>query len=608
MPAEERLRKLAAILVSDVVGYSHHMETDEAGTLTMLEVYRRELIDPTIALHHGHTVKLMGDGALVEFTSVVDAVNCAIAIQTGMFERNHGVPGDTRIELRIGVHLGDIIVDHEDIYGHGVNLAARLEGLAEPGGICLSQQAYDQVETKLTLKIEDLGPQQVKNITRAVHAYRVLLDHSDLQPSSDRISAQVDDPILSLPTAPSVAVLPFDNMSADPEHEHFADGLSEDIITGLSRFSDLFVIARNSTFQYKNKAIDVRQVGKELNVRYVVEGSVRIVGDRVRVTAQLLDTTSGGHLWADTFDRKLTATDLFDLQDDIREHIVAEVAGGYGAIARTMIAKMKAHRPKDLDTYSCILGARNYYREFSAETHLEARDSLEKVVRTSPVDAEVQAWLALMLLDEWRFGYNPRADVQEPLERAVEHARRAVALNPDSQDAQYALSKIQFHRKEKDQFFTHAERALAINPNNAFILADAGLYMALAGKWKRGVSLVSKAAQLNPSHPGWYHIVFFIDQYQQGQYEAALAEALEIETPAVFFNFVFLAAAYGQLGRRSEAQEAIASILKANPDIRTNLREEFRKYNVPEPLIEHIADGLKKAGLDIPEEAQTTPR
>ena len=307
-------RRLAAILAADVVGYSRLMEADEAWTLATLKGHRENLIDPKISEHHGRIVKLMGDGMLVEFASVVNAVACALAIQDGMTDRNEGVSEDRRIAFRIGVHLGDVMVEGDDLYGDGVNVAARLEGLAQPEGVCISQQAYDQVETKLDLAVEDCGPQQVKNIARPVHAYLI----SQGKPGRTKTLSKSNIP--PPPSKPSIAVLPFDNMSDSPEQTYFSDGITEDIITELTRFRTLFVIARNSSFAFRDERLDASEIGRRLGVQYLLEGSVRRSGNRLRVIAQLVETASGNHLWAERYDRNVE--DLFDIQDELARTIV----------------------------------------------------------------------------------------------------------------------------------------------------------------------------------------------------------------------------------------------------------------------------------------------
>ena len=313
MPAERVVRRLCAILAADVAGYSQLMGADEDGTLAALTAHRRELIDPAVAGHSGRIVKTTGDGLLVEFASVVDAVRCAADIQRGMADRNKVVAWARRLTFRIGINLGDVIVQNGDLYGDGVNVAARLEALAEPGGICLSAAAHEQVRDKIAVPFEDMGEHRVKNIVRAIRAYRVALGLTDLKPPSGII----------LQNSPSVAVLPLNNMSSDPEQEHFADGLAEDLITDLAKVAGLMVAARNSTFVYKGRPVSLPQAGRELGVRYIVEGSVRKLGNRVRITAQLIDVTTGAHVWADRYDRDLT--DIFALQDEVAREIVGAV-------------------------------------------------------------------------------------------------------------------------------------------------------------------------------------------------------------------------------------------------------------------------------------------
>ena len=343
MPVRAVERKLTAILAADVAGYSRLMGADEVGTLNRLRTHRRELIDPKIAEHKGRIVKTTGDGILIEFPSVVEAVACAVAVQQGMAQRNTVIPADQRIEFRVGINLGDIIVEDDDIHGDGVNVAARLEGLAEPGGVCVSAIVHDQVQGRLDCAFEDTGDQNLKNIARPVRVYRVL---------ADRMTAPAASPVLPLPDKPSIAVLPFQNMSGDAEQEYFVDGMVEEIITALSRIRWLFVIARNSTFTYKGQAVDVKLVGRELGVRYVLEGSVRKGGGRVRITAQLIEAATGAHLWADRFDGSLE--DVFDLQEKVASSVVGVIEPALQAAE----AARSVNRPTtDLTAYDLYLRA-----------------------------------------------------------------------------------------------------------------------------------------------------------------------------------------------------------------------------------------------------------
>ena len=364
-------RRLAAVLAGDVAGYSRLMGADEEGTLKRLNAHRREFLEPKIAEHRGRIVKRTGDGILIEFASAVDAGRCAVEIQRGMDQRNRLVAPDQRIDLRIGIHVGDIIIEEGDIFGDGVNVAARLEGIAEPGGICISDDAYRQVRDKLDTAFEDTGEQQLKNISRPVRVYRVKFTESD--------SPQRTAPALALPNKPSIAALPFQNMSGDPEQDYFCDGIVEDIITALSRFRQLFVIARNSSFTYKDRAADVKEVGRELGVRYVLEGSVRRASDRVRITAQLIDAKTGGHLWAERFDG--TPEDMFDLQDQVAARVVGAIIP---KLEQVEFNRTKSKPTESLDAYDCYLRAMTYFNQWTNESIDEALKLLNKAIELDP--------------------------------------------------------------------------------------------------------------------------------------------------------------------------------------------------------------------------------
>src|SRR6201993_1430856 len=370
MVSDQVKRKLAAILAADIAGYSRLMGADEAGTLARLKGYRHELIDPKNKQYRGRVVKTTGDGILIEFPSVVDAISCSIEVQQGMRERNANIPPEKRIEFRVGINLGDVIVEGRDLYGDGVNIAARLEGLAEPGGICISQTVLNHARGKIAFEFEDLGEQALKNIVRPVHVYRLLLNSSQ----SD-VASRSSEPQLPLPDKPSIAVLPFENMTDDPEQQYFADGMVEEIITALSRFKWLFVIARNSCFTFKGKAVDVKEVGRQLGVRYVLEGAVRKASGKVRITGQLIDAVTGAHIWADRFERDLT--DVFALQDEVA---VAVVAAIQPKVFQTKFAMPTRRRPENLTAYDFFLRAVQQYflrtREGTAEALRLARRAL----------------------------------------------------------------------------------------------------------------------------------------------------------------------------------------------------------------------------------------
>jgi adenylate cyclase len=365
-------RKLAAIISADVVGYSRLMGADEAGTLAALKKHRRELIDPKIAEHEGRIVKTTGDGLLIEFPSVVEAVQCAVEMQRAICDRNADVPAVHRIEFRVGINLGDIIIDGDDIHGDGVNVAARLEGLAEPNGICVSRVVRDQVRDKLDVAFEDLGEQQVKNIARPLRVFRVA------QPAIVRSTASAK-PALALPDKPSIAVLPFENLSGDPEQQYFSDGITDDIITEVSRFRQLFVIARNSSFVFRGKQVDVAEIGRRLGVHYLVEGSVRRVDDRIRINVQLVDTVSGAHVWADRYDRDMK--DLYAVQDELA-HTIAATLTGCVESAETRQARRKP--TNNLTAYDCYLRGVEHHRRLTVEDMARSREMFERAIELDP--------------------------------------------------------------------------------------------------------------------------------------------------------------------------------------------------------------------------------
>jgi adenylate cyclase len=569
-----------------------------------------------------------GDNLLAEFPSPTEAVQCAVDVQWLIKARNADVPEARRMEFRIGVHLGEVLVEGERIYGDGVNVASRLEGLAEPGGIRVSGEVYGQVRNKLDLRYEDLGEQAVKNIPQPVRVYRVRTDMGEQAPRAkppsrtlqrrglvagavaliialavaglwqliDRSRTGDDDTVLELPRGPAIAVLPFANMSGDPGQEYFADGLTEDILTGLSRFSHLRVIGRNTTFRYKGQAVDIRALGKELDVRYVLEGSVRRAADEIRVTAQLVDATSDTHLWAETYDRDLTPGNLFAIQDDIHEKVVATIADAFGIIARTRLDETRARPTESLDAYECVLRAYWYTALHTAEAHRRARDCLERAVDVDPDYVDALAQLAYLYREEFHHGFNPQP---ASLDRALELARRAVELDPTNQAAQLALAQTRWSRHELGAFFVAADRAVALNPNEAKTLASVALSTTYAGRWDRGSALMRKAIALNPNHPGWYYIALFHDHYRKAEYQAALVEAQKVNMPELWETYSTLAQAYAQLGRGGQAEAAVEELLKVYPDFPAKAWEEFRRRNVPEEEIAHLVEGLRKAGLEV---------
>jgi TolB-like protein/cytochrome c-type biogenesis protein CcmH/NrfG len=404
-----------------------------------------------------------------------------------------------------------------------------------------------------------------------------------------------EDLLLALPTGPVVAVLPFENLSRDPDQEYFSDGLTDDIITALSRFKDLFVIARNSTFRYKGQAVDVRQLHKELGARYVLEGSVQRSGDALRVTAQLLDAKDGTHLWAETYDRELSVSNIFAVQDEIAEQVVATIAGLHGVISRTRFAEVKDKPTENLDAYECVLQVGAYYRgNLAAPEHARLRDALERAVKSDPGYSDAWAYLAGIYLDEDRINYNPRPN---PLDRALDAAQRAVAQDPTSQVAHHVLASAHFQRQELDAFFAEAERAIALNPNHAVILAALGMSFQQAGD-ERGIALVKKAMKLDPFLPTIFNMAIASHHFHRGEYEEALAAARKINLPGFFGTQIYLAAIYAELGRQSDARSALEELLRLYPGFSVEkLIEAARKRNAPDDSIRRFVAALRKAGL-----------
>jgi TolB-like protein/class 3 adenylate cyclase len=551
-------RRLAAILAADVAGYSRLMGADEEGTLERLKALRHELLDPKITEHHGRIVKTTGDGMLVEFASVVDAVRCAVAVQKAMPERNTGVAADNRIELRIGINLGDVIVEGDDLYGDGVNIAARIEALADAGGVFVSNTVHDHVRDRLPLFFEDLGEQQVKNIARPVRVYRVRgAGTAAKSPSAPA------PPALSLPDKPSIAVLPFQNMSGDPEQEYFADGMVEEIITALSRIRWLFVIARNSSFTYKSQAIDVKQVGRELGVRYVLEGSVRKAGGRVRITAQLIEADTGAHLWADRFDGSLE--DVFELQDKV----AVSVAGVIEPTLQAAEIRRSVERPiTDLTAYDLYLRAvAAFWSGISKERMPEVRKMFEEAIRHDPHCAPALAWAAVCELRLDMDGWTEDPEITR--RNGIELARRALlsAMNDPGTIAN-AVFVLAYFGEDIATMMSLIDNALAMNPSFARGWFLSGHLRIMAGQPDVAVQHVQTSLRLSPrermgSH--WYLIGvahFFNRQFQDAA--AKLLVAIQ-EFPTAPVAYRFLASAYAHMGQLDKAQAIVTELRAITP-------------------------------------------
>ena len=494
--AEKRVqRRLAAILAADVVGYTRLMQQDEAGTLAQLKTLRREVFDPKTTQYGGHIFKNTGDGALTEFQSGVGAVECAVEIQRVLALRNAEVPEDRRIILRLGIGLGDVIVDGEDLYGNAVNVAARMEGLAEPGSICVSGNVREHVGNSIDVNFEDLGEQTVKNIDQPIRVYRIVVgaQKSDSSPGSE---------IDALLRRPAVAVLPFENISGDPDQEHFADGLTEDIITALSMWRLFPVIARNSTFSYKGRAVKVQEVAEELGARYVVEGSVRKAGDRIRVTAQLINAETGHHVWAERYDRELA--DIFDLQDDLTKEIAAIIEPELERAEQRRLATIA--RPENLEAWELLQRAISLIHAFNADDNARAQEFLNQAIEIDPNFSQAYGWLSFSLMRDHWLGFTE--DRERALAEQLDAGRKAVELDNSDSLAHTALAIAHLWTNRLDLAEKEARIGVELNPNNASAYGVLGHVLGTVGKTDEGVRNSKLALQLNPIDPR--NVIFMV--------------------------------------------------------------------------------------------------
>jgi TolB-like protein/class 3 adenylate cyclase/tetratricopeptide (TPR) repeat protein len=581
------VRRLTAILAADVAGYSRLMGADEEGTHERLKAHRRALVDPKITEHHGRIVNTTGDGMLVEFPSVVDAVRCAVDVQRRMFERNSATPVDERIEFRVGINLGDVIVEGGDIYGDGVNIAARLEALAEPGGICVSRVVRDQVRDRLDFAFEDMGEQQVKNIARRVRAYRI--------PIAENAVAKTQPP---LPDKPSIAVLPFQNMSGDPEQEYFTDGMVEEITTAISRLPWLFVIARNSSFTYKGKAIDVTQAAGDLGVRYVLEGSVRKAANRVRITGQLIDTTSGAHIWADRFDGALD--DIFELQDQVASDVVGAIEP---RLRLSEIEKAARKRSENLNAYDLYLRALAQLHGYSQESMRKAITLLRQALAIDPSYAPAGAMLGFCRALQRGRGWEALSEAE--ITEALYLARQALEIGKDDPDALWmAGDTVSILAHEHATAAGAIDRALRLNPNSAHGWMARGWVACCQNQPRPAIEALKRAVRLSPLDPLGY---FFsgglaLAHLSAGEYEEALewADPCFREYPRYLIALRIKVVCCAHLGRTEEAQSAVRQLLDLDP------RSTIARFGsnttgyYPPPIVDAFVEGFRKAGL--PEE------
>ena len=570
-------RRLAAILASDVVGYSKAMAADETGTLRRLQAHRAQLFDPTVSAHGGRIIKLMGDGALVAFDSVIDAVDCALAIQQALTEAVDDWP-----KLRIGINLGDVIVEGEDIYGDGVNLAARLEGLAVPGGICISDMVYQSVRNKAEVAFDDLGAQELKNIDRPVRVWQ--------WPPADKMSQEaVRAPAEATTARSSIAVLPFNNMSGDPEQEYFSDGITEDIITELSRFREIFVIARNSAFAYKGKAMKVQEIGRDLGVAFIVEGSVRKSGTRVRVTAQLIEASSGNHIWAERYDRQLE--DIFDLQDEITQTIVRQLPV---RLQGALVESLRRKTSDSLSAYDCFLHGRWLFDQTGGQDPL-ALQRLKQAVEVDPDCAPAHAYIALAHAYSL-YTVDPLG--RDPLPVALESVGRALAVGEGDHFIHAAAGYVYLLAGRHDLADLHSKKAVDLNANDIFALMSRGYVLAYLGEAAAGVALLNSALEYDPHRPDYFHELFAEASYMLRDYEAAVAVYRRWQN-APPHTYCILAVNLGQLGRLDEAETAMQVFRDSGssaPDFAFYTASHLKMCKRPEDA-EHWREGYVKIGL-----------
>ncbi len=588
MGGDHTNRRLAAILAADVVGYSRMMGADEAGTLSALKRHRETVFDPTVSEHKGRVVKLIGDGTLVEFGSVVDAVNCALAIQRAVNSQAKG----SGIVLRIGVNLGDVIIEGDDIYGDGVNVAARLEPLAEPGGVCVASIVNESVGNRIDVTFRDGGEVTVKNIARPIRVWKWHPDHDPAAVRSMTVTPAAAPSVTPQPEKPSIAVLPFDNMSGDPEQEYFTDGITEDIITDLSKVSGLLVIARNSSFTYKGKSVDIRAVGRELGVRTVLEGSIRRAGNRIRITAQLIDAVTGGHVWAERFDRDLT--DIFEVQDEVTRHIVDAL--------KVQLTPSEAERIADtptdnLEAFELVQKGRSLIQSpnINARIWKQGADLFARAIALDPGYAQAYALLSLAHIIDFT---NNWSESGESLKRCGEFAAKALAADPNEPLAHVATAVAAQFGGDFDRARASVEKALELSPSLPLALYSRGTLAVYSGDHAAAIPFLERATRVDPGYGQQYLQFIGMAHLLMGHYETAAAMFRErlLLAPQTDSGRSALASALGHLGEIEEARRVWADLMRINPSYSVEQRlamSPFRSKADPQRILE----GLAKAGL-----------
>ena len=584
MTTHDVVRRLAAIFVADAAGYTHLVGTDELGSHNQFKKDYGELFGPAIGQFRGRLIKKTGDGFLAEFSSVVDAVECAVHIQAEKARQKGLKPEDKRLDYRIGINVGEIIVEADDIYGDDVNIAFRIEQLVEPGSICVTSAAFQSVRNRMDINFENLGEHRIKNIVDPVGVYRINQDkakHSPAIPERGRVA-------LSLPAKPSIAVMPFINMSGESERGYFSDGITEDLITELSRFKSLFVIARNSSFVFQDKPVNVQQIGRDLGVQYIMEGSVRRAADRVRITVQLVDARTGTHLWAERYDRNIE--DIFAVQDEVTRTIVATLVG---RVESDVLQRAKRKPTEVMAAYDFLLQGLEHGNRLTKDDNAEAAKLFAKAIELDPRYALAHACLASTYMYDWFWEVS-----LDPLdERAYETAKQAIELDEEESHCHMIFGRVQLYRRNFGQAIYHHERGVSLNPNDADSAAHMGLILTFTGKPVEGITWLEQAMRLNPYHPDWYCEDLGQALYAAGRYQDA-AQVLERVTAPPFWVSIWLAACYARLDRCREAKALIGNVLEFGPEV------DWERYGRKEPFqheadMTHWLEGMRLAGLPV---------
>ena len=582
----EAQRRLTTIVAADIAGFSRHIGIDEEGTLAAQRGHRAELIEPLLAEHLGRIANTAGDSFLFEFPSVVEAMRFAMAVQDGMAARNGDVPAERRIEYRIGINVGDVVADGDDLLGDGVNVAARLENLAEPGGICISRAARDQVRDRMNIALKDMGEVEVKNIARPVRVFRVLGQGEHAATPTAEPTAQN----LPLPDKPSIAVLPFDNMSGVPEQEYFADGMAEDLITDLSKISNLYVAARNSSFSFKGQMRDVREVAENLGVSFVLEGSVRKMGQRLRINAQLVKAADGGHIWAERYDGDMD--EIFEFQDRIRGEIIAALELQLSASDNE---RSQRRRTNSVEAYDLFLKGRSSYFQYTPESHVAAREFLEQAIQIDPQFADAHSYLSYCVLTSRLFMWSERGD---ELERSIALAEKGAALDPKSAIVWTRLAWAHGWAGNFDKAVKFYEEALALEPDNAEVYAYYAETLNFTEQAEKAVELLHRALEIETLSPPSWDFMLGHSLYELGQSEEAVPRILRCIDRAPMFAaaHLYLACTYVELGRLDEAEEQIRVLRDIEPRYTADKVRERYKYS-DETNCSRFLENLRKAGL-----------